>query len=83
MTIKNLGSIVMEQMIKEVKCLVDISFKTSDYPRLYFVYDPYFALQLLHNDWSKVPDTLKIELWENKDPKEGKELWENKDPKEG
>ncbi|CAF4226091.1 unnamed protein product [Rotaria sp. Silwood2] len=67
MTIQNLGSITMKQMIKEAKHLTQIDFSSNDYPRIYFVYDPEFSLHLLHNDWSTVPFTLKS-LFDYRDP---------------
>ena len=72
-----LGSTTMEQMIKEAKALARIDFSSSDYPRVYLVYDPDFSLYLLHNDWSQVPDTLRA-LFDNKNPAKRPEF-KNKD----
>ncbi|CAF1222260.1 unnamed protein product [Adineta steineri] len=60
MTIEQLGSIAMAQMIDEAKYLTQINFSTNNYPRVYLVYDPEFSLHLLHNNWNNVPHTLKI-----------------------
>ena len=67
MTFPCLGSTTMKQMIEEAKALTRINFSSNDYPRVYLVYDPEFALYLLHNDWSRVPDTLKA-LFDNENP---------------
>ncbi|CAF4983368.1 unnamed protein product, partial [Rotaria sp. Silwood1] len=72
-TIPNLGSTAMTQMIQEAKALSEISFRDDDYPRLYLVYDPGFALHLLHNNWDQVPAGLKA-LWKNTDPLERPEF---------
>ena len=65
--IKQLGSIAMKQMIKEVKSLIQIDFSNDDYSRVYLVYDFCFALRLLHRDWNEVSPELKI-LFDNRDP---------------
>ncbi|CAF3718863.1 unnamed protein product [Rotaria socialis] len=67
MTIERLGSTTMTQMINEAKHLTQISFLSTDYPRIYLVYDPAFSLHVLHNDWNTVPLTLKA-LFKNDDP---------------
>jgi hypothetical protein len=59
MSIQNLGSLAMKQMIYEAKHLAQIDFRRNDYSRVYLVYDPYFSLQLLYTDWNSVPDGLK------------------------
>ena len=58
-TIKQLGSIAMEQMIKEAIALTRISFKDNSFPRIYLVYDPFYSLHLLHADWNQVSEELK------------------------
>ena len=63
----NLGTTAMTQMIQEAKSLSKISFEDENYPRTYLVYDPGFALHLLHNNWDEVPIGLK-NLWKNADP---------------
>jgi hypothetical protein len=67
MTDPYLGSSTMEQMINEAKCLTRIDFSSTDYPRVYLVYDPGFSLYLLHNDWNRVPPTLQA-LFDNRNP---------------
>ncbi|CAF1310983.1 unnamed protein product, partial [Rotaria sp. Silwood1] len=66
-SIPYLGSIAMMQMIQEAKHLTQMNFSSDDYHRIYLVYDPSFALHLLHNDWNAVPVSLKI-LFRNLDP---------------
>lgn len=68
MTIKQLGSVAMKQMIEEAKALTKINFSEQNYPSIYLAYDPIFSLRLLHNDWNNVPTTLK-RLFEDKDPR--------------
>ena len=65
--IPKLGSIAMSQMIQEAKSLSEISFHDDNYPRLYLIYDPDFALHLLHNNWDEVPTGIKT-LWKDADP---------------
>jgi hypothetical protein len=65
--IQNLGSTAMRQMINEAKALTQINFRDTHYPRVYLVYDPGFALRLLHVDWNQVPLEIKT-LFNNKDP---------------
>ncbi|CAF2108222.1 unnamed protein product [Rotaria magnacalcarata] len=67
MTIERLGSITMTQMINEAKNLTQISFLSTDYPRIYLVYDRVFSLHVLHNDWNQVPSSLKS-LFTSGDP---------------
>ncbi|CAF2053256.1 unnamed protein product, partial [Rotaria magnacalcarata] len=67
MTSQHLGSTVMKQMIKEAKFLAHIDFRHNNYPRIYLVFDPYFALHLLHDDWNNVSKDLK-QLFNNKNP---------------
>lgn len=68
-----LGSSLMAQMINEAKSLARIDFKTNDYPRMFLVYDPYFSLHLLHDDWSRVPKELQ-QIFHSSDPLLGKEF---------
>ncbi|CAF1212894.1 unnamed protein product [Rotaria sp. Silwood1] len=75
--IKNLGSIVMQQMINEAKSLTQINFQDIQYPRVYLVYDPEFALHLLHSDWNHVSNELKS-LFHHRDPLKSIE-YQNKD----
>src|ERR1700722_7626540 len=70
MTITNLGSTTMKQMIDEAKYLTQIDFRSSNYPRVYLAYDPDFSLHLLHNNWNNVPHTLKT-LFHDRDPSIG------------
>ncbi|CAF4275233.1 unnamed protein product, partial [Rotaria sp. Silwood2] len=58
-SIERLGSIAMQQMINEAISLTKVNFQDSNYPRVYFVYDPGFSLHLLHTDWYLVPNDLK------------------------
>ncbi|CAM4989050.1 unnamed protein product, partial [Rotaria socialis] len=67
MTTEHLGSTAMKQMIYEAKHLTQISFLSSDYPRIYLVYDPAFSLHILHNGWNAVPLTLQA-LFRHVDP---------------
>ncbi|CAF1093606.1 unnamed protein product [Adineta steineri] len=67
-SIPNLGSIAISQMIEEAKYLTQADFSSDDYHRIYLVYDPYFALHLLHNDWDSVPYSLK-RIFKDGDPK--------------
>ncbi|CAF4187948.1 unnamed protein product, partial [Rotaria magnacalcarata] len=67
MTTERLGSTAMKQMIYEAKHLTQISFLSSDYPRIYLVYDPAFSLHILHNGWNAVPLTLQA-LFRYNDP---------------
>jgi hypothetical protein len=64
---ETLGSSVMKQMITEAKSLAQLDFQTSNYPRIFLVYDPYFALHLLHDSWDKVPQELR-QIFNNLDP---------------
>lgn len=64
---KHLGSIAMEQMLEEVKSLIQIDFSKNDFSRVYFVYDEGFSLLLLHNDWNRVNRDVKG-LFGNHDP---------------
>jgi len=73
MTDPYLGSTTMKQMINEAKCLTQMNFSLNNYPRIYLVYDPDFSLYLLHNDWSKVPATLKA-LFDNHNPSKRSEF---------
>ncbi|CAF3895204.1 unnamed protein product, partial [Rotaria sp. Silwood1] len=57
--IQNLGSIAMQQMINEAKSLTQINFQNNHYPRIYLIYDPGFALHILHNNWNNVSNDLK------------------------
>ncbi|CAF1578446.1 unnamed protein product [Rotaria magnacalcarata] len=66
-SIFRLGSIAMMQMIQEAIQLTQVNFSSDDYHRTYLVYDPGFALHLLHNDWNTVPVSLRI-LFRNCDP---------------
>ncbi|CAF1683350.1 unnamed protein product, partial [Rotaria magnacalcarata] len=66
-SIPNLGSIAMMQMIQEARHLTQANFDSDDYHRIYLVYDPSFALHLLHNDWNAVPPLLKA-LFRYQDP---------------
>ncbi|CAF2977365.1 unnamed protein product [Rotaria sp. Silwood2] len=66
-SIERLGSIAMQQMINEAISLTKVNFQDSNYPRVYFVYDPGFSLHLLHTDWYLVPNDLKT-LFKNGDP---------------
>jgi hypothetical protein len=74
---KYLGSSVMKQMISEANCLTHIDFQTSNYPRIFLVYDPSFSLHLLHDGWHNVPDELK-QIFNYNDPLLSPEV-ENKD----
>ncbi|CAF3397525.1 unnamed protein product [Rotaria sp. Silwood2] len=65
--IQNLGSEILIQMLNEAKSLAQISFHDDNYSRLYLIYDPGFALHLLHNNWDQVPLGLK-KIWRNIDP---------------
>jgi Cdc6-like AAA superfamily ATPase len=67
----------MRQMIDEAKYLSQINFQNNNYPRIYFVYDPYFSLHLLHADWNHVSNDLKS-LFDNHDPLESIE-YQHKD----
>jgi len=67
MTDPYLGSTAMQQMIDEARYLTRINFSEMNYPRVYLVYDPEFSLYLLHNNWGKVPDTVKT-LFNNQNP---------------
>ena len=63
-----LGSTAMRQMINEAASLTNITFENNGDPfRVYLVYDPGFALRLLHNDWNRVTTELK-KLFDNQDP---------------
>jgi Cdc6-like AAA superfamily ATPase len=64
---KSLGSSVMKQMITEAKSLAQIDFQTSNYPRIFLVYDQCFALHLLHDGWDKVLPELR-QIFKNSDP---------------
>jgi hypothetical protein len=66
-TNEELGSAVMKQMINEAKLLAQIDFQTSEYPRIFLVYDPSFALHVLHDGWHKVPNDIK-QIFNNSDP---------------
>lgn len=66
-SIHNLGSVAMAQMIQEAKHLTRINFDSNDYHRVYLVYDPCFALHILHNDWNAVPMMIKA-LFRHCDP---------------
>ena len=68
-----LGSSIIEQMINEAKSLTQINFKTSDYPRIFLIYDPYFSLHLLHDGWAKVPMELQ-KIFKFSDPLLGKQF---------
>ncbi|CAF0924968.1 unnamed protein product [Rotaria sordida] len=72
MTINHLGSITMTQMINEAKDLTQISFLSNNYPRIYLVYDPEFALHVLHDGWENVPQELRS-LFTSGDPSKAKE----------
>lgn len=61
-TIEKLGSIAIQQMIKEAVDLTRISFETNSFPRIYLLYDPFFSLRLLHTGWEQVSDDLKTLL---------------------
>ncbi|CAF4764882.1 unnamed protein product [Rotaria sp. Silwood2] len=54
-------------MINEAISLTKVNFQDSNYPRVYFVYDPGFSLHLLHTDWYLVPNDLKT-LFKNGHP---------------
>ena len=64
---RSLGSVTMKQMISEAKSLARINFQTSNYPRLFLVYDPSFSLHVLHDGWHKVPEDIKT-IFTNGDP---------------
>lgn len=66
-SMRYLGSTAMTQMIQEAKHLTQANFDSDDYHRVYLVYDPCFALHLLHNDWNAVPRSIKI-LFRDCDP---------------
>ena len=66
MTIKQLGSVTMKQMIEEAKYLTQIDFRTTNYPRVYLVYGQGFSLQILHDGWNNVSSDLK-QLFNNVD----------------
>ena len=68
-----LGSSVIVQMINEAKSLAQINFQTSNYPRTFLVYDPYFSLHLLHDGWPRVPNELQ-KIFNFSDPLLGKEF---------
>ncbi|UJR29383.1 hypothetical protein I4U23_010595 [Adineta vaga] len=70
---KTLGSTALKQMINEAKSLSQIDFSIRNYPRIYLVYDPYFALHLLHDDWNHVSRPLK-QLFHNENPFSGPEF---------
>ncbi|CAM4768543.1 unnamed protein product [Rotaria magnacalcarata] len=72
MSIQNLGSLAMKQMIHEAKHLTQIDFRHENYLRTYLVYDPNFSLQLLYDDWNNVSDELK-QLFNYNEPKRNKE----------
>ncbi|CAF1142456.1 unnamed protein product, partial [Adineta ricciae] len=65
--VNKLGSTAIQQMIKEAITLTEIDFSDAHYPRVYFVYDPGFALRLLHVDWNQVSSDIKT-LFNNRDP---------------
>ncbi len=64
---QHLGTRAMEQMIEEAKNLSQMNFHGTDYPRIFLVYDPGFALYLLHTEWNRVPQNLK-EIFKREDP---------------
>ncbi|CAF4692058.1 unnamed protein product, partial [Rotaria socialis] len=72
MSIQNLGSLAMKQMIHEAKHLAQIDFRHENYLRTYLVYDPNFSLQLLYDDWNNVSDGLK-QLFNYNEPRLNKE----------
>ena len=77
-SIQQLGSTVLTQMIEEARALTNINFR--DRPnayRVFLVYDPWFALHILHNDWNYVRPNLQ-KLFGNKDPRLSDE-YKNKD----
>ncbi len=70
---RHLGSSVMKQMISEANSLTRIDFQTSNYPRIFLVYDPYFSLHLLHDGWDNVPNELK-QIFNDSDPSRSSEF---------
>ena len=77
-TIKQLGSIAMRQMISEASALTRINFRNNSFPRIYLLYDPFYSLRLLHNDWNQVSPELKS-LFDNRDPLMNRNMEKNVD----
>ncbi|CAF3137377.1 unnamed protein product, partial [Rotaria sp. Silwood2] len=64
-------------MINEAISLTQINFQDNYYPRVYLIYDPGFALHILHANWNNVPNELKS-FFNNCDPFKD-EVYQNKD----
>ena len=64
---RNLGSILMKQMLREACDLSKMSFARENYPRVFLIYDPSFSLYLLHDNWNSVSLDLRT-IFDNDDP---------------